>query len=145
MAHLSIIGNGNMGRAISGVPRPGATASRCSARPTPQYLSWPTLFYAVPAAVADRGRAASTLARGDRRSKHLRGHPAASGWGRTDDGPHRRRRPGRQGIAGRRVTAGGPRAVARRRAPPPEALGFLQLTLAASDKVPWSGGFGVVA
>jgi 8-hydroxy-5-deazaflavin:NADPH oxidoreductase len=46
------------------------------------------------------------------------------------------------------VSAGGLRAVdagALRRARELEALGFLQLTLAAGDKVPWTGGFGVVA
>jgi hypothetical protein len=25
-----------------------------------------------------------------------------------------------------------------------EALGFLQITLAANEKVPWTGGFGIV-
>ncbi len=46
------------------------------------------------------------------------------------------------------VSAGGLRAIdagALRRARELEALGFLQLTLAVSDKVPWTGGFGVVA
>jgi NADPH-dependent F420 reductase len=46
------------------------------------------------------------------------------------------------------VSAGGLRAVdagALRRARELEALGFLQLTLAAGDKVPWTGGFCVVA
>ena len=46
------------------------------------------------------------------------------------------------------VSAGGLRTVdagALRRARELEALGFLQLTLAVSDKIPWTGGFGVVA
>jgi predicted dinucleotide-binding enzyme len=46
------------------------------------------------------------------------------------------------------VTAGGLRAVdagTLRRARELEALGFLQITLAASEKVSWTGGFGVVA
>ena len=46
------------------------------------------------------------------------------------------------------VTAGGLRAIdagALPRARELEALGFLQITLAASEKVPWTGGFGVVA
>jgi predicted dinucleotide-binding enzyme len=46
------------------------------------------------------------------------------------------------------ITAGGLRAVdagALRRARELEALGFLQLTLAAGEKVSWAGGFGVVA
>jgi NADPH-dependent F420 reductase len=45
------------------------------------------------------------------------------------------------------VSAGGLRAVdagSLRRARELEALGFLQLTLAVGDKVPWTGGFGVV-
>ena len=44
------------------------------------------------------------------------------------------------------VTAGGLRAVdagSLRRAREMEALAFLQITLAAADKIPWSGGFAV--
>ncbi len=46
------------------------------------------------------------------------------------------------------VEAGGLRAVdagSLRRARELEALGFLQITLAAREKVAWTGGFGVVA
>ncbi|GAA5164378.1 NADPH-dependent F420 reductase [Ornithinimicrobium tianjinense] len=46
------------------------------------------------------------------------------------------------------VRAGGLNAVdagALKRAREMEALGFLQLTLAASEKISWTGGFGVVA
>ena len=46
------------------------------------------------------------------------------------------------------VTAGGLRAIdagTLRRARELEALGFLQLTLAAAEKVAWTGGFAVVA
>jgi 8-hydroxy-5-deazaflavin:NADPH oxidoreductase len=46
------------------------------------------------------------------------------------------------------VTAGGLKAIdagALNRARELEALGFLQLTLAATEKVSWSGGFGVAA
>ncbi len=46
------------------------------------------------------------------------------------------------------VTAGGLKAIdagALSRARELEALGFLQLTLAATEKVSWSGGFGVAA
>jgi 8-hydroxy-5-deazaflavin:NADPH oxidoreductase len=46
------------------------------------------------------------------------------------------------------VTSGGVKAVdagSLKRARELEALGFLQLTLAASDKISWTGGFGVVA
>ena len=45
------------------------------------------------------------------------------------------------------VTAGGLRAIdagSLRRARELEALGFLQIALAAEEKVPWTGGFGVV-
>lgn len=45
------------------------------------------------------------------------------------------------------VTAGGLRAVdagSLKRARELEALGFLQLTLAAGERNPWTGGFGVV-
>ena len=46
------------------------------------------------------------------------------------------------------VTSGGVGAVdagSLKRARELEALGFLQLTLAASEKISWTGGFGVVA
>jgi NADPH-dependent F420 reductase len=46
------------------------------------------------------------------------------------------------------VTAGGLRAVdagSLRRARELEALGFLQITLAAGEKLPWTGGLAVVA
>ena len=46
------------------------------------------------------------------------------------------------------VTAGGLRAVdagSQRRDRELEALGFLQLTLAAGEKISWTGGFGVAA
>jgi NADPH-dependent F420 reductase len=46
------------------------------------------------------------------------------------------------------VTAGGVRAIdagSLRRARELEALGFLQITLAAAEKVAWTGGFAVVA
>ncbi|HVK45569.1 MAG TPA: NADPH-dependent F420 reductase [Micropruina sp.] len=46
------------------------------------------------------------------------------------------------------VTAGGLRAIdagALSRARELEALGFLQITLAAGEKISWTGGFGVVA
>jgi predicted dinucleotide-binding enzyme len=46
------------------------------------------------------------------------------------------------------VTDGGLQAIdagALTRARELEALGFLQLTLAANEKVSWTGGFGVAA
>ena len=46
------------------------------------------------------------------------------------------------------VTGGGLKAIdagALRRARELEALGFLQITLAANEKVSWTGGFGIVA
>jgi 8-hydroxy-5-deazaflavin:NADPH oxidoreductase len=46
------------------------------------------------------------------------------------------------------ITAGGLRAIDAgdlRRARELEALGFLQITLAAQDKLPWTGGFAVTA
>jgi 8-hydroxy-5-deazaflavin:NADPH oxidoreductase len=46
------------------------------------------------------------------------------------------------------ITAGGLHAIdagALSRARELEALGFLQLTLAVGEKLPWTGGFGVIA
>ena len=51
-------------------------------------------------------------------------------------------------LLGGIVTAGGLRAIDAgplRRARELEALGFLQITLAAGEKLPWTGGFAVVA
>lgn len=46
------------------------------------------------------------------------------------------------------VSAGGLKALdagALKRARELEAVGFLQLTLAASERISWTGGFGIVA
>ena len=46
------------------------------------------------------------------------------------------------------ISAAGLKAIdagALKRAREMEALGFLQITLAASEKVSWTGGFGIVA
>ena len=46
------------------------------------------------------------------------------------------------------VTAGGLRAIdagSLRRARELEALGFLQITLAAGEKIAWTAGFAVIA
>jgi 8-hydroxy-5-deazaflavin:NADPH oxidoreductase len=46
------------------------------------------------------------------------------------------------------ITAGGVHAIdagSLRRARELEALGFLQLALAASEKISWTGGFGIIA
>jgi 8-hydroxy-5-deazaflavin:NADPH oxidoreductase len=46
------------------------------------------------------------------------------------------------------ITAGGLKAIdagSLRRARELEALGFLQLTLAAGEKIPWTGGFAVIS
>ena len=46
------------------------------------------------------------------------------------------------------VTAGGLRAIdagSLRRARELEAMGFMQITLAAADKISWAGGFGIAA
>jgi NADPH-dependent F420 reductase len=45
------------------------------------------------------------------------------------------------------ITAGGLRVIdvgSLRRAREMEALGFLQISMAANEKVPWTGGFGIV-
>ncbi|WP_431842329.1 oxidoreductase [Calidifontibacter indicus] len=46
------------------------------------------------------------------------------------------------------VTSGGLKAIdagSLKRARELEAVGFLQLTLAASEKISWTGGFGVIS
>ena len=46
------------------------------------------------------------------------------------------------------ITSGGLKAVdagSLKRARELESLGFLQITLAASEQISWTGGFGIVA
>jgi hypothetical protein len=71
----------------------------------------------------------------------------ALGQGRHPQRALRRLRQAKSTLAGI-LTSGGLNAVdagALTRARELEALGFLQLTLAANEKISWTGGFGVIA
>jgi len=191
MAHVSIIGKGNMGQAISGVVTAGGNSVEVFGRAdADKPVTGDIVVLAVPyPAVADviakragqlagkvvvditnplnfetfdsltvpaDGSAASEIAAALPQSRVLKAFNttfAATVVSRQvgqlpttvliagDDAD------AKQLLAGV-VSAGGLRAIdagALRRARELEALGFLQLTLAVGDRVPWTGGFGVVA
>ena len=106
----------------------------------------------VPAdssAAAEIAAALPELPRAQGVQHHLRRHPGRRHRRPADHHrPDRRRRRRRQVHAGRHRHLRRPQRDRRRsleRARELEALGFLQLTLAANEKVSWTGGFGVIA
>lgn len=191
MAHLSILGTGNMGQAIAAVAgKGGHTVQLLGENDTDTQVSGDVVVLAVPypavgAVIAQRGEslagkvvvditnplnfetfdslvvpadssAAAEIASALPRSRVLKafnttfaGTLAAGAVGPLpttvliagDDAD------AKSTLAGI-VTSGGLDAIDAgplKRARELEALGFLQLTLAASEKVSWTGGFGVVA
>ena len=100
-------------------------------------------------AAAEIAAALPQLARAQGVQHHLRWHPRRRHRRTTH---HHRADPGddaeaKSALAGV-VTSGGLKAIdagSLKRARELEAVGFLQLTLAANEKVSWTGGFGVVA
>lgn len=191
MAHLSIIGTGTMGRAISDVAtRGGSTVELLGKADADRSLTGDVVVLAVPypavdAVLSERGEqlagkvvvditnpldfttfdslvvpadssAAAGIAAALPRSKVLKAFNTTFAATLTsgtvgglpttvlvagDDADSK------ELLAGV-VTAGGLRAVdagALTRARELEALGFLQLTLAAREKIAWTGGFGVVS
>ncbi|GIF00901.1 NADPH-dependent F420 reductase [Paractinoplanes rishiriensis] len=191
MAHVSIIGNGNMGQAISGIVTAGGNSVEVFGRDdTQKPVTGDLVVLAVPypavadivaqragqladrivvditnplnfetfdsLTVASDGSAASEIATALPQSHVVKAFNTtfAATLTASQVGPL----PTTVLIAGDNpdakaqlaevVSAGGLRAIdagTLRRARELEAVGFLQLTLAASDKIPWTGGFGVVA
>jgi 8-hydroxy-5-deazaflavin:NADPH oxidoreductase len=191
MAHLSILGTGNMGQAIAAVAgKGGHTVQLLGQNDTDTPVSGDIVVLAVPypavsAVIAQRGEslagkvvvditnplnfetfdslvvpadssAAAEIAAALPQSRVLKafnttfaGTLAAGTVGPLtttvliagDDAD------AKTALAGI-VTSGGLNAIdagSLDRARELEALGFLQLTLAANEKVSWTGGFGVVA
>jgi len=191
LAHISIIGTGNMGQAIASVAgRGGHTVQLLGQDDAATTVSGDIVVLAVPypavsAVIADRGKslagkivvditnplnfetfdslvvpadgsAAAEIAAALPQSRVLKafnttfaGTLAAGTVGTLpttvliagDDAD------AKSTLAGV-ITSGGLKAVdagSLRRAREMEAFGFLQLTLAASEKVSWTGGFGVAA
>jgi 8-hydroxy-5-deazaflavin:NADPH oxidoreductase len=191
MAHVSIIGTGNMGTAISGVVTAGGNTvelfgSGDTDKPVTGDVVLLAVYYGTIAdVVAQRGEqlagkivvdisnpldvetfdslvvpadssAAAELAAALPRSRVLKAFNTtfaatlAAGTvggipttvliaGDDDDAKSQLREI---------VTAGGLRAVdagSLRRAREMEALGFLQITLAAREQIPWTGGFAVAS
>ncbi|MCA2218882.1 NADPH-dependent F420 reductase [Jidongwangia harbinensis] len=191
MAHVSIIGNGNMGKAISGIVTAGGNSVEVfgqadTNRPvTGDIVVLAVPYPAVATVIAQRadqltgkvvvditnplnfetfdsltvpadGSAASEIAAALPESRVVKAFnttfAATLASGRVGELPTTVLIAGdntdaKTLLAGM-IAAGGVRAIdagALRRARELEAIGFLQLTLAAREKVSWTGGFGVVA
>ena len=193
MAHVSIIGTGNMGQAIAGivakgghtvellghgdadkpvtgdivvlaVPYPAVAdvlaAARRAASPARSSSTSPTRWTSRPSTRSPSRPTARPPPRSPPRCRSPRvlkafnttfaatlaaGTVGAAAHHRAD----RRRRRRRQGAARRRssppAACSAIDAGSLRRARELEAIGFLQITLAAAEKISWTGGFAVVA
>ncbi len=191
MAHVSIIGTGNMGQAIAGVvSKGGNTVELLGATDTSKPVTGEVVVLAVPyGAVADivaqRGEqlagkvvvditnpvnfetfdslvvpadasATAEIAAALPQSRVVKAFnttfAATLASGTVGDLPTTVLIAGDDAAAksllAEVVTAGGLRAIdagTSRRARELEAFGFLQITLAAAEKVSWTGGFAVVS
>jgi NADPH-dependent F420 reductase len=190
MAHVSIIGNGNMGNAISGIVTAGGNSVEVFGQAdTNKPVTGDIVVLAVPypavaeiiAKRADQltgkvvvditnplnfetfdsltvpadGSAASEIAAALPESRVVKAFnttfAATLASGRVGELPTTVLIAGddtdaKTLLAGV-IAAGGVRAIdagTLRRARELEAIGFLQLTLAAGEKISWTGGFGVV-
>lgn len=191
MAHVSIIGTGNMGRAIAGiVAAGGSTVETIGHADTDKPVIGDIVVLAIPypavtevlakrgdqlagkivvditnplnfetfdsLAVAADGSAAAEIAAALPQSRVLKAFnttfAATLATGTIGPLPSTVLIAGDDADAKARlaeiVTAGGLRATdsgTLARARELEAIGFLQLTLAVSEKVSWTGGFAIVA
>jgi len=191
MAHVSIIGTGNMGQAIAGlVTKGGNTAELLGHSDTGKPVTGEIVVLAVPyqavagIVAARRGElagkvvvdltnplnyetfdsltvpadssAAAQIAAELPHSTVVKAFnttfAATLAAGTVGQAPVTVLIAGDDGQAKKRladvITAGGLRAIdvgSLRRARELEALAFLQITLAAQGKVPWTGGFAVIA
>lgn len=190
MAHISIIGTGNMGQAIAGVVGKGGNTVELIGENDQTQLSGDIVVLAVPypalpAVIAERGdslagkivvditnplnfetfdslvvpadgSAAAEIAARLPQSRVLKAFNTtfAATLVAGTVGPNTTTvliagddADAKSTLAGV-IAAGGLKAIdagSLKRARELEALGFLQLTLAASEKISWTGGFGVVA
>jgi NADPH-dependent F420 reductase len=191
MAHVSIIGTGNMGQAIAGVVgKGGNSVELLGANDTLKPVTGDVIVLAVPyGAVADiisqrreqlagkvvvditnpvnfetfdslvvpaDGSAAAEIAAALPQSRVVKAFnttfAATLASGSVGANPTTVLIAGddadAKSLLAGIVTAGGLRAIdagSLRRARELEALGFLQITLAAGEKIAWTGGFAVVA
>ncbi len=191
MAHVSILGTGNMGPAIAGVvSASGNTVELLGAADTDKPVTGDVVVLAVPyGAVADivaqrgdqlagkivvditnpvdfatfdslvvpaDGSAAAEIAAALPQSRVVKAFnttfAATLASGTVGEQPTTVLIAGddadAKSLLAGIVSAGGLRAIdagSLRRARELEALGFLQITLAAAEKVAWSGGFAVAA
>jgi 8-hydroxy-5-deazaflavin:NADPH oxidoreductase len=191
MAHVSIIGTGNMGQAIAGVlSKGGSTVELFNESDAATALTGDVVVLAVPyGAVADivvqrgeqlagkivvditnpvnfetfdslvvpaDGSAAAELAAALPQSRVVKAFntnfAATLASGKVGDQPTTVLLAGddadAKSLLAGIVTAGGLHAIdagSLRRARELEALGFLQISLAAAEKIAWTGGFAVVA
>jgi predicted dinucleotide-binding enzyme len=190
MAHVSIIGNGNMGRAISSIVTAGGNSVEVFGRDDTKPVTGDIVVLAVPypavaQVVAERGdqlagkvvvditnplnfetfdslvvpadsSAAAELAASLPQSRVVKAFnttfAATLSTGTIgplpttvlvagDDADAKALLSGVVSAGGLRVIDAGTLARAREL----EAIDFLQLTLAVNERMPWTGGFGVVA
>ena len=151
MTNVTIFGTGNMGSAIASVLAAGCASVEHIRPDGTVTVSGDVVVLAVPyEALADiTVRYADQLAGKDRR-RVLEGFnttlAAALAIKQIGDPPsslaatQQRRRPSQTHRGGR--STGHWRRLAR--AHELEALGFLQLTLAAAEEIGWTGGFGIL-
>jgi 8-hydroxy-5-deazaflavin:NADPH oxidoreductase len=191
MAHVSVLGTGNMGPAIAGVVgKGGNTVELFGSDDTGKPITGDVVILAVPygavaGIVAQRGAqlagkvvvditnpvnfetfdslvvpadgsAAAELAAALPQSRVVKAFntnfAATLASGKVGDQPTTVLLAGddadAKSLLAGIVTAGGLRAIdagSLRRARELEALGFLQISLAAAEKIAWTGGFAVVA
>jgi NADPH-dependent F420 reductase len=191
MAHVSVIGTGNMGQAIAGVVgRSGNTVELLDRSDADKPVTGDVVVLAVPygavaGIVAQRGEqlagkvvvditnplnfetfdslvvpadgsAAAEIAAALPQSRVVKAFnttfAATLASGTVGDVPTTVLIAGddadAKSLLAGIVTAGGLRAIdagSLRRARELEALGFLQITLAATEKIAWTGGFAVIA
>jgi predicted dinucleotide-binding enzyme len=190
MAHVSIVGNGNMGKAISGIVIAGGNSVEVFGRGDTKPVTGEIVVLAVPypavaQVVSERGdqlagkvvvditnplnfetfdslvvpadsSAAAELARSLPQSRVVKAFnttfAATLAAGKIGPLPTTVLVAGddadAKALLAGVVSAGGLRAIdagALSRARELEAIGFLQLTLAVGERMPWTGGFAVVA
>jgi 8-hydroxy-5-deazaflavin:NADPH oxidoreductase len=138
MTSVTIFGKGAMGSAIAGVLSQGATVTHLTSAATEAAIDGDIVVLAVPTAKvlkAFNTNFAATLVAGQ-----VGGAEPTTVLVAGDDAQ------AKQTLIDL-VTAGGLQAAdagSLKRARELEAVGFLQLTLAVSEKIGWTGGYAVV-
>jgi len=153
MTHVTIIGTGNMGQAIAGVVTKGGNTTELighsdSSKPiTGEIVVLAVPYPAVADILATRGdQLASKMVVDITNPLNYETFDSLTVPADSSAAAQIAADSQAKSQLADVVTAGGLRAIdsgSLRRARELEALGFLQITLAAQDKMPWTGGFAV--